>query len=63
MNAKEFVIFFRRLLDRDMSAFITNMENLGLADKPPHEWTELLIKWLELSSEEDARISYGRFYK
>lgn len=63
MSAKEFLIFFRRLIDRDMTSFVENMERLGLKDKPPHEWVPYLVKWLELGSEEDARRVYGEHYE
>jgi hypothetical protein len=63
MNAKEFVIFFRRLLNKDMTAFIANMEILGVTDKAPHEWVVLLVKWMELSTEHDARRAYREHYQ
>ena len=62
MDAKEFILFFRRLIDKDMTPFIANMENLGVTNKKPHEWAEILIAWLELSSEEDAKRYYGEYY-
>jgi hypothetical protein len=46
-----------------MTAFIANMEILGVTDKAPHEWVVLLVKWMELSTEHDARRAYREHYQ
>jgi hypothetical protein len=63
MNANDFVIFFRQLINKDAAAFISNMEKLGIEDKQPQEWASLFIKWLELGSKEDASRAYKELFK